>query len=390
MNWNRFKYVMGKTSTLASSLNTTWFPTDDKSSPLKEAIRFVTRSISSYESISDWWNEVRSPTYDRDTWWSVTPPPSVLEALEHIKNTKDFTKTYYWVSETMQVKLDYGKFSTNNYSEYYSWSLDVMWEAHSYKIFVKSTHNPWNYVGMSKITVSKDPVVLSDDLKVSIDRMMKRAERTIAFKKTRKILLYGPPGTGKSILAMKIGEWIFGSGMKVLSISPNSTIDQVWIKRMAPNIIVLNDVDRKKDGDLISFLEDVSGIPNLIVATVNSFDAMDPALLRAGRFDEMIEVPLPDAVQRRAILNEYSNIFGTVLPETAVEDTEGLSPAFLKELVYSLQITEDYAYELERLKTQASWSSDEKTKAYIQKMAGTVDPIDPVSSNPEISEANPN
>jgi proteasome regulatory subunit len=68
------------------------------------------------------------------------------------------------------------------------------------------------------------------------------------------------------------------------------------------------------------------------MAATNRVDMLDPALLRPGRFDRVIEIPLPDAASRREILRIHSNrmhLVGVGLDRIA-EQTEGFSGAELQ------------------------------------------------------------
>jgi ATP-dependent 26S proteasome regulatory subunit len=131
------------------------------------------------------------------------------------------------------------------------------------------------------------------------------------------VLLYGPPGSGKSYAIEKLraalGWTTFEIDLGVLG-SPFIHQTSVALKKMfdeakskAPSIIVLEEVDAigakrgpmtqdykvEELGDLLRVVETGSANGILVVATTNRREALDPALIRKGRFDHVIEVGYP-------------------------------------------------------------------------------------------------
>ena len=180
----------------------------------------------------------------------------------------------------------------------------------------------------------------------------------------RGILLDGPPGTGKTLLAKAIAseadanfisiaasefvEVFVGVGaLKIRNLFQNARnnkpciifideIDAVGRQRGA-GINMANDEREQTLNQLLAEMDgfaDNEGI--LIIAATNRKDVLDSALLRPGRFDRLITVPLPDRESRKKILNVYSKnkqISPTVNINLVSELTNGFSGAQLKNLL---------------------------------------------------------
>jgi transitional endoplasmic reticulum ATPase len=170
----------------------------------------------------------------------------------------------------------------------------------------------------------------------------------IGIKPARGILLFGPPGTGKTLLAKAIAHeahanFISVQGPEVKSKWYGETEGRVRhlfakAREVAPCVVFFDEVDaiapvrgRSSSGiedSLVNqILAEMDGIRAadgvVIVGATNRAELVDPALLRPGRFDYHVEVPLPDAAARRAILN----IHLSPMPGFAELDLDALTVA---------------------------------------------------------------
>ncbi len=148
------------------------------------------------------------------------------------------------------------------------------------------------------------------------------------------VLLHGPPGTGKTLLAKAVAHETNAHFMRVVG----SELVQKYIgegarlvrelfdlaKKKSPTIIFIDEIDavgasrteantsgdREVQRTLMQLLAGMDGFENRgdvkIIGATNRIDILDRALLRPGRFDRIIEIPLPDEKGRLSILKVHS------------------------------------------------------------------------------------
>lgn len=175
------------------------------------------------------------------------------------------------------------------------------------------------------------------------------------------VLFYGPPGTGKTLLAKAVAHETDATFIRVIS----SELVQKFIgegaryvreifnmaRRKAPTILFIDELDaiaaeRMEDstsGDrevqrtLMQLMAELDGFDNRgdvkFIGATNRADILDPALLRPGRFDRIIEFPIPDEKAREAIFKVHMkplNIQKDVELKLLVEMTDEATGADIK------------------------------------------------------------
>ena len=188
--------------------------------------------------------------------------------------------------------------------------------------------------------------------------------REIGARVPKGILLVGPPGTGKTLFARAVaGE----AGVGFLSVTGSDFMEMFvgvgasrvrdlfqQAKRMGKAIIFIDEIDSigrkrgaglggghdEREQTLNQMLSEMDGFETtegiVIMAATNRPDILDPALLRPGRFDRQIVVPLPEHEERKAILEVHSRdkrMGPDVDLDTMARATPGMAGADLANLV---------------------------------------------------------
>ena len=201
------------------------------------------------------------------------------------------------------------------------------------------------------------------EIKESVELPLTRPDlfASVGILPPKGVLLYGPPGTGKTLLARAVAHETQAHFLRVVG----SELVQKYIgegarlvremfelaKKNTPSIIFIDEIDaigamrsesttsgdREVQRTLMQLLADMDGFENRgdvkIVAATNRIDILDHALLRPGRFDRIIEIPLPNCEGRRSIMEIHSVNMGldnTVDLQEVAELTEGKNGSELR------------------------------------------------------------
>jgi cell division protease FtsH len=180
----------------------------------------------------------------------------------------------------------------------------------------------------------------------------------------RGVLMVGPPGTGKTLLARAVaGEAhvpffsVTGSGFVELFVGVGASrvrdlfnearkrgnaiifideVDAIGQRRAGSGAVVSNDEREQTLNQLLAEMdgfEPSSGI--VVLAATNRPEVLDPALLRPGRFDRQVTIPLPNVTERTAILAVHcrdKKLAGDVNLDAVARGTPGFSGADLANL----------------------------------------------------------
>lgn len=178
---------------------------------------------------------------------------------------------------------------------------------------------------------NKAPVFLADPLDgaLSSGRAQEILDDLRQYRKNgykRAVLLYGESGTGKSYMIRWIAGQLGGLTLRVHArdlARSESLLEALMMMR--PTALLIDDICRLGDpSEIMDCFESVKASSELVLATANKLSALDPAILRPGRFDDTIEISdLGDDVRQVLFLS---------IPESIREQAKTLPMAYLNEL----------------------------------------------------------
>jgi transitional endoplasmic reticulum ATPase len=173
------------------------------------------------------------------------------------------------------------------------------------------------------------------------------------------LLLYGPPGTGKTLLAKAVANqcganFIVIRGPEVRSKWFGESEEKIRFifakaREVAPAVIFFDEIDaigtaRGRDASgltdslvnqLLTEMDGIEALENVfVIAATNASDLLDPALLRPGRFDMQVYIPLPDEATRSSIFRVHTRrvpLAGNVDLVELARLTNGFSGADISE-----------------------------------------------------------
>jgi len=174
------------------------------------------------------------------------------------------------------------------------------------------------------------------EVRETVELPLKKPElfKKIGIDPPKGVLLFGPPGTGKTLLAKAVAHETEATFIRIIG----SELVQKFIgegarlvreifnlaKQKAPTILFIDELDaigsqrlkiatsgdREVQRTLMQLLSELDGFEERgdvkIIGATNRVDILDPALLRPGRFDRMIDFPIPDDEAREAIFKIHS------------------------------------------------------------------------------------
>tara|TARA_B100000929_G_scaffold287108_1_gene273256 strand:- start:3536 stop:5731 length:2196 start_codon:yes stop_codon:yes gene_type:complete len=223
------------------------------------------------------------------------------------------------------------------------------------EVFIENPDVQWSEVG--------GLAEVKRELMEAVEWPMKYPElyEKLGHKMPRGILLHGPSGTGKTLMAKAVAteseaNFVSVRGPELLSKWVGESergIREIFkrARQSAPCVIFFDEIDsiapiRGAGGETVvtervvsQLLTELDGMENMhgvvVLAATNRADMIDPALLRPGRFDKIIQIPLPDKESRKNILEINCKDIPIADPkgpdkidyEKLAEMTDGLSGA---------------------------------------------------------------
>ena len=225
------------------------------------------------------------------------------------------------------------------------------------EVFVERPNVHWSDIGgLDKVKA---------ELREAVELPLKKPEafEKMGIRPIKGVLLVGPPGVGKTLLAKAVAteresNFISIKGPEVLSKyvgESEKTVREIFRKARlaAPCIIFIDEIDsiasargsedefdsgvsRRVVDTLLTEMDGLAGLKNVVVlAATNRPEAIDPALLRPGRFDRIIEIPMPDAETRLAIFKVHTRnmpLDKSVSLEELANQTDGYTGAEIENI----------------------------------------------------------
>lgn len=275
--------------------------------------------------------------------------------------------------ERAQVEFD-GTVQNTLLGTVLSWVLPILLIFALWSFFLRGAIERQGLGGMmnvgksrAKVYVERDTGVTFDDV-AGVDEAKAELKEIVDFLKEPKkfgrlgaripkgVLLTGPPGTGKTLFARAVaGE----AGVPFFSISGSEFVEMFvgvgaarvrdlfdQARKAAPCIIFIDELDAlgrrrsiggfggghdEKEQTLNQLLAELDGFDPrdgiVLLAATNRPEILDPALMRAGRFDRQVVVDRPDKTGRAAILRVHLRKV-QVAPDLDVDAVAGLTPGF--------------------------------------------------------------
>lgn len=204
----------------------------------------------------------------------------------------------------------------------------------------------WKNNNFIEFKILRDKIVFKEKV-IKENIMSKNSEKILKEldKCNRSYLFFGSPGVGKSydskyIVKQKNYKTIFLPISKLNSLSSTFMCDVVQL--FSPEAIIIDDIDRLNNSEkMLSLLEELNLNLKLLVASANDISKLDPALIRPGRFDSLIEVSTTDKNVLDTILEKYSD---------KSNELEGLPASYAIEYVKLRDLDYDHEKALEQIK----------------------------------------
>ncbi|MEK9715662.1 MAG: proteasome-activating nucleotidase [Candidatus Heimdallarchaeota archaeon] len=215
------------------------------------------------------------------------------------------------------------------------------------------------------------------------------------------VLLYGPPGTGKTLLAKAVAKVtnatfirLIGSELVQKFIGEGARLVREvfeYAEERSPSILFIDELDaigskrlelatsgdREVQRTLMQLLASLDGFEPRgevrVIAATNRPDILDPALLRPGRFDRLIEISEPNEEGRKEIFNIHMknmNVDESVNLDYLVQQSNGLSGAEIKSLCieagmfairneHEVVTDQDFVYAIDKLNNERNPSKNQ-------------------------------
>jgi len=235
------------------------------------------------------------------------------------------------------------------------------------------------------------------DLKEAVEWPLKYPDSFLAMgvSAPKGVLLYGPPGTGKTLLAKAVASeseanFIQIKGPSLLSMWVGKSEEGVRkiferARQVSPCIIFFDEIDslagrrgggmgggtKVAENVLNQMLAEMDGIEDLtnviVVGATNRPDILDPALMRPGRFDRIVHVPVPNELGRYEILKIHTK-------KTPLDKSVDIKKISEETIGYTGADLESLAREAAMLALREDINAKKVTKKHFDEAMGKIQP----------------
>lgn len=190
--------------------------------------------------------------------------------------------------------------------------------------------------------------------------------RELGVRLPRGLLIYGVPGVGKTLMATALIEEM---GRKCYTLRKDVADDEfiykigvtfAMAKANTPSVVFLDDLDKFTSDEnyrnpeefvaVQSAIDDVRDADVFVIATANDFSALPKTLMRAGRFDRLMQLNAPDKTEAKEIISHYlkdKKVSSDISPDVIARILNGKSCAVLESVLNEAGIYAGYEGENE-------------------------------------------
>lgn len=243
------------------------------------------------------------------------------------------------------------------------------------------------------LVFTKDPIIGSAVER--LDKLIESHRQAQADGFPRTYLFYGKQGVGKSTFATRLAQ---ACGNRTLRVDARGLTHtgandlSFLINGLKPDFLILDDIDRitEMQTALPMLLETLTDLkerhPSVTaILTANDVNAFDPAVVRPGRVDRVLEFEPPNAKDREVILRGYLAEFGVKPLNMApfIKATDGLTAAYIREVAIQVKNTKDPKEVLDNIKVMKTLAEKAKTAGVEPGGKGLQAAAAPTSSVPK-------
>jgi hypothetical protein len=187
----------------------------------------------------------------------------------------------------------------------------ALWENMTSKYAVLSTVRSPSGESSSNVTIKPDMQIAEDVFESKrSEELYEQLQKFYTAGVNRSMMLLGPPGTGKTTIMKSIARRFDTFTLRIhiheLNMISINTVTE-YIRLLRPEVLIIDDFDRLSGGhtSLLTALEVMNKLVKVLVVSVNDISEIDPAVIRPGRIDTIVEIDRVDDEVIDNLLDRY-------------------------------------------------------------------------------------